>query len=103
MNSRNPNRVAKLYEKNSSQLVKGKKSYKGRGRIRRWYNRLLKRKLPNGKFKLTALSREGNVVRLKWKANSKKKARNLRGIDTIRLSPDNPQLIYLHTTEFRTR
>jgi hypothetical protein len=102
LNSGKPDRVVQLYEEKTGQLVKGKKTLKGRTKIYGWYNRLLTRKLPEGKFTLIALSREGNVVRLKWTAKSKK-ARIKKSIDTIRMSKDHPQLISLHTVEFRAR
>lgn len=100
LNSQNPNTVTVLYEKNASKLTAAGKNYKGRSKIFTYFNTLLKKTIPNGKYSLISWSSHGNTYTLKWKAAGTK-AKVLSGKDTIVLSSTNPNLIVSHTSNYK--
>lgn len=100
LNSNNPNTVTVLYEKNTSKLSAAGKTYKGRSTIYSYFNTLLKKTIPNGKYTLVSWSSSGKTFTLKWSATGNK-AKVSGGKDTIVLSSTNSNLIVLHTSEYK--
>lgn len=99
LNSGDPNRVTVLYEKNVGKHSHNGQTRQGRSAIFGFYNTLLKKTLPNGKFSLIGSSADDRTYTVQWSATAAK-AKVQRGKDTIVMSAASPNLIGSHTTTF---
>ncbi|MEX1248854.1 MAG: nuclear transport factor 2 family protein [Anaerolineales bacterium] len=99
LNSGDPSKVTVLYEKNTAKHAHNGHTRTGRSAIYAWYNTLLKKSLPGGKFSVIGSSANGSTYTLQWKATAPK-AKVQRGKDSIVMSSANPNLIAEHTTKF---
>lgn len=97
LNTGNPNKVVKLYEKDAKLVYSGQ-SKVGKVNISGWYNTLLKKTIPKAKYSLLDAGVQGNFYKLVWKAKLAN-GKVVRGSDLIRLSKDG-KLISLHYIAF---
>jgi hypothetical protein len=99
LNSGDPANVTKLYEKNDGRHSHNGQTRKGRADIFAFYNQLLKKSLPNGKFSEVSSSFDGKSWKLSWAAKGSS-GKVLKAKDAITMSTTNPNLIMAHSSDF---
>lgn len=100
LNSGNAANATILYEKNTGTITYAGRAYKGRSKVFAYFNTLMKKTIPNGKYTLLSWNISGKKVSLRWKATGTK-ANVTTGNDTIVLSSANPNLILSHITSYK--
>ncbi|MCW5876128.1 MAG: nuclear transport factor 2 family protein [Anaerolineales bacterium] len=96
INSNDPVKVAALYSP-SGVHVNASHTRQGAEGILRWYNSLLREKLPEARLEITGQSHEGNIRTLTWTAQSSA-GRVLDGKDSLGLQDDRIAYHYTYFT-----
>jgi len=96
LNSNDPVKVAALYNP-SGVHVTADRTLQGTEAILRWYNSLLRDKLPGGRFVITGRTQEDNVHTLTWTAESNG-GRVLDGKDSLGIKDEQIAFHYSYFT-----